>query len=200
MKKLLSLLLVIGLIFTLFPLIGAHGQTKNPKIIMIIAPKKFADQEFFEPKSIFEKNGAKVWVASTDLQPAVGYGIQTVKPDLTIASVKSDDYDAIVIIGGEGAIDFLWDNKELRLLVKDAYAKNKMVAAICAAPVVLARAGLLQGKAATVYPDPGFITELTKNGADYQDTKVVVSGKIITGNGPSSSTDFGLKVWEELSR
>lgn len=200
MKRVLSCLFIFGLIFTLFSVTGANAQVSNPKIVMIIAPQKFADQEFFEPKAIFEKNGAKVWVASTSLQPAVGYGTASVKPDFTIADLKSADYDAVVIIGGEGAISYLWDSQELRALVKDAYAKNKMVAAICAAPVVLARAGILRGQSATVYPDPSFITELTKNGADYRDTKVVVSGKIITGNGPSSSTDFGLKVWEELSR
>ena len=71
-----------------------------------------------------------------------------------------------------------------------------VVAAICAAPVVLARAGILAGQKATVAQVPGAVDELTWNGAIYLTDHVVVSGRIITADGPASSTPFGQAVWD----
>ena len=105
-----------------------------------------------------------------------------------------EDYDAIVIVGGAGSKEYLWDDEELRAMVKEAYNKNKVLAAICLSPVVLAKAGILEGKKATVFPYKEAIDELKKNGAYYVDENVVVSDNVITGRDTESTEEFSLKI------
>ncbi len=163
-------------------------------ILMVIAPEDFRDEELFEPKEIFEEKGAKVTIASTTTEIAKGMLGGTVKPDLKISAVNVGEYDAIVIVGGAGSKEYLWDDEELRAMVKEAYNKDKVLAAICLSPVVLAKAGVLDGKKATVFPDKEAISELRNYGALYLDKEVVVSDNIITGKGPESAKEFASKI------
>ncbi len=163
-------------------------------ILMVIAPEDFRDEELFEPKEIFEEKGAKVTIASTTTEIAKGMLGGTVKPDLKISAVNVGEYDAIVIVGGAGSKEYLWDDEELRAMVKEAYNKDKVLAAICLSPVVLAKAGVLDGKKATVFPDKEAISELRNYGALYLDEEVVVSDNIITGKGPESAKEFASKI------
>jgi PfpI family intracellular protease len=169
--------------------------TKN--VLMVVAPKDFEDVEFYAPKTLLEINGTNVTVASTT-STALGLNGTTYNTDIMISNAKATDYDAIVIVGGTGVISSLWDDKDLRNLIKDADKENKMIAAICAAPPILARAGLLKNKKATMFPWNDGIKELTKNGANYVDQEVVVSGNIVTGRNPDASVAFGLKLCEKL--
>ncbi len=169
--------------------------TKN--ILMVVAPKDFEDVEFYAPKTLLEINGANVTVAST-ASTAFGLNGTTYNTDIMISNAKATDYDAIVIVGGTGVISSLWDDKDLRNLIKDADKEKKIIAAICAAPPILARAGLLKNKKATMFPWSDGIKELTQNGANYVDQEVVVSGNIVTGRNPDASVAFGLKLCEEL--
>lgn len=174
------------------------GDLGNKSILMVIAPKDFRDEEFFEPKEIFEERGVKISVASTSTDTAEGMLGGRVKPDLKISDVNVEEYDAIVIVGGAGSKEYLWGNKELRILVKEAYKKDKIVSAICLSPVVLARAGILEGKQATVFPDREAIDELKRNGANYLNRSVVVSDGVITGRDPESAEEFALKICDTL--
>ena len=169
--------------------------TKN--VLMVVAPKDFEDVEFYLPKTLLEVNGANITVASTTSK-ALGLNGSTCTTDIMISNAKAKDYDAIVIVGGTGVISSLWDDKDLRNLIKDANKEKKIIAAICAAPPVLARAGILKDKKATMFPWSDGIKELTTNGAIYVDKEVVVSGNIITGRNPDASVAFGLKLCEEL--
>jgi len=169
------------------------------KVLMVIATKDFEDVELFEPKTILELNGAKVTIASTTTKIAVGLKGAKVTPDIKISDVKAKDYDAIVVVGGTGVIGTLWEDKPLRMVLQEANKLNKIVGAICAAPPTLAKAGLLKGKNATMFPWDGGIKELTKNGAaNYVNEETVVSGNIITGRNPEASKAFGLRISEEL--
>lgn len=169
--------------------------TKN--VLMVIAAKDFEDVEFYTPKTLLELNGAKVTVASTELT-ALGTNGSTYTADILISDAKAKNYDAIVVVGGTGVIGSLWEDKDLRKLVKDANKDKKIVAAICAATPVLAKAGILKGKNATVSWDGG-AKELTANGAKFVDKEVVVSGNIVTGRNPDASVAFGLKLCEKLN-
>ena len=169
--------------------------TKN--VLMVVAPKDFEDVEFYAPKTLLEVNGANVTVAST-VSTALGLNGTTYNTDIMISNAKATDYDAIVIVGGTGVISSLWDDKDLRNLIKEADKEKKTIAAICAAPPILARAGLLKNKKATMFPWSDGIKELTQNGANYVDEEVVVSGNIVTGRNPDASVAFGLKLCEEL--
>jgi protease I len=171
---------------------------EGKNILMVIAPQNFRDEEFLEPKKIFEDAGAKVVVASPSLSVATGMLGAKVTPNITISEVNINEYDAIVVVGGIGSKQYLWENEELRGLVKKASNQGKIVSAICLSPAILARAGLLEGKNATVFPSGDAIEELNKGGAVYISRDVVVSGNIVTANGPDAAREFGNKVVEKL--
>ncbi|RJQ24710.1 MAG: DJ-1/PfpI family protein [Peptococcaceae bacterium] len=205
MNKIISLFLVGVLVLTVI-LSGCakkeSASSRTPEaeslpvlegksILMVIAPKEFRDEEFFKPKEIFEEKGAKVAVASTTADIATGMLGMTVKPDSKISDVNMKDYDAIVIVGGIGSKKHLWGNSRLITLVQDAYNQDKIISAICLSPPVLAKASILEGKKATVFPDQEAIDELKKNGATYVNENVVASDRIVTARGPESAKEFG---------
>ncbi len=167
---------------------------------MIIAPRDFRDEEFQEPKSILEREDVKVVVASTVAGPARGmFGMQ-VTPDTTVDEVSPADFDAVVIVGGSGSQIHLWNNSKVQKIVQVLHQSGGLVAAICISPVVLAKAGLLEDKKATVFRTATTINELKRGGAQISDAPVVVDGRIITGRGPEAAREFGLKIAESLSR
>ena len=146
-------------------------------ILMIISPRDFRDEELFEPKRIFEEKGAKVVLASTQTGEARGMLGGTARPELRISKAKAEDYNAIVVVGGIGSREYLWNDKDLASLVTQAFQESRVVAAICLSPVVLARAGILKGRQATVFPTPEALEELENGGAIYVKQGVVVSGR-----------------------
>jgi protease I len=118
----------------------------------------------------------------------------------TIDEVNAKDYDAIVIVGGIGSKEYLWDNTDLQELVKEFYNDGKVVSAICLSPVVLARAGVLKDKEATVYAAKEAIKELEKHGAIYVDEGVVVDGNVVTAKNPNHAKNFGLQIVKLLEK
>jgi len=171
---------------------------KSNKILMIVAPERVRDEEFFHPREVFLKHGYEVVVGSTRLGKATGVKGGDVDVDVLIDDVSADDYDAITIAGGGGSRVFLWDNPILHRLLNDAFSKGKVVSAICISPVVLAKAGLLNGKKAAIFDAPDAIEEMKKVGADLQSEPVVRDGNIVTGNGPECSYDFGEEIVKML--
>jgi protease I len=172
---------------------------KTKKILMVVAPERFRDEEFFEPRAVFETAGYQVVVGSTRLGKAAGVKGGDVVVDILIDDASADDYDAIAISGGGGSKAFLWDNPKLHALLNDAFVKGKVVSGICISPVVLAKAGLLGGKAACIFPDETAIDEMKKAGVDLKDIAVVKDGKIVTGNGPECSAEFGEIIVEAIN-
>jgi protease I len=118
---------------------------------------------------------------------------------MSISQIEVKDYLALVIIGGIGSKTYLWDNADLHQVVKRADEERIVVAAICLSPVVLAKAGVLEGKEATVYPDPEAIAELEKGGATFRNKSVVASDNIITGRGPKASKSFATTIVKTLA-
>ncbi len=170
------------------------------KALMIIAPRNFRDEEFREPKAVLEKAGVKVVVASTEAGTARGmFGTQVV-PDTTVDKVNPEEFDAVVVVGGSGSQTYLWNNSQVHKIVQALYKKGGIVAAICISPAVLAKAGILKGKKATVFPSADATNELKKAGAIVSDAPVVVDGKIITGKGPEAAREFGQKIAQSLSK
>jgi len=163
------------------------------KVLMIIAQKGFRDEEYQIPRQIIEKAGHNVKVASLTRSKATGAMGAIVHPDMGIHEVNPDYFDAYVIVGGPGA-KALSENQEVINLLEKAYQKGKKMCAICIAPMILAKAGVLAGKNATVFPDRQAIGELRAGGALYRDQDVVVDGIVITANGPQSAEKFGMEV------
>lgn len=142
---------------------------------------------------------AGVAVVTAGLAPGIvkaSRGTQLV-PDATLEAALQEDYDMVVLPGGmPGASHLKQDARVIRLLQHMA-AQGKYVAAICAAPVVLAEAGLLKGKSATSYP--GFLDVNPVEGMTYRAAAVVVDGRIITSRGPGTAMDFALNLVEILA-
>lgn len=118
----------------------------------------------------------------------------TVKADITADKIDKSNITAAVLPGGmPGAIN-LKNSAAVEDTLLYCAANDKVIAAICAAPLVLGNLGLLKNKTATCYP--GFENELT--GAEYKDIPVCVHGNIITAFGPGAAIDFGLELVKKL--
>ena len=170
------------------------------RALLIIAPQDFQPREYGEPRRILEEAGYTVVVASTTLEEAVSMPPEQlrVKPDVTIGEVVVADYDAIVFVGGGGSSVY-WDDPVAHRIAQEAVVQQKVLAAICIAPVTLARAGVLQGKRATVFPSSDVVTMVRAGGATCTGEEAVVrDGLIITGNGPEAAAEFGQTILAAL--
>jgi protease I len=165
------------------------------KVLLIISPADFQDQEYKATRKVLEDAGYEVVVASSDMETAVGMDGTQVQPDVTLQQVDVGDYVAVAFMGGGGCTIY-YNDADAQAIAEDAYGKGITVGAICLAPGILAIAGILQGKEATV--DPGGITLLEENGATYVDQDVVVDGKIVTACGPTASQAFGEALVENI--
>ncbi len=187
-------LALVALFMSLSPAPVMGKELEGKRVLMVVAPEGYKEDELSVPSGIFKELGAEVVVASTRTCTGIARGMSggEVAVNLSIGDMNLSEYDAIVIVGGVGSMRYLWDDRDLRNMVRAAYDSHKTVAAICLSPVVLARAGILQDKECTA-----FITakqELIKNGGKYLDKGVVVSGNIVTAKGPEYATEFAIAV------
>ncbi|MFA6252094.1 MAG: DJ-1/PfpI family protein [Candidatus Paceibacterota bacterium] len=162
------------------------------KIALIIASKDFRDEEFFNTKEALE-SGARVDVFSEKMGLALGRFGGEFKVKNNIKDLHANDYDAIVFIGGSGALERL-DNETSYELVRSFLKGNKIIGAICISPIILAKAGALNKKNATVWSssmDKTAIMILGENGAVYADLPVVIDGKVVTAKDFEASYEFG---------
>jgi protease I len=166
------------------------------KAVFIISFSDFRDEEYFVPKEILESAGFTTKTASNKLGTAIGADGGEVKIDFLVSEIKSADFDAIVFIGGSGCLSNL-DNEDSYKLAREAAAQDKMLAAICISPVILAKAGVLRGKKATVWTsslDKSAAKILEKSGVIFQEKSVTKDGKIITASGPTAAKEFGQAI------
>ncbi len=175
--------------------VKAMPEVEGKSVLMVIAPENFRDEEFLEPRGVFETLKMEVTVASKGVKTAKGAMGASVEIDKDISAVDVDEYDAIVFIGGPGASVY-FDDSTVLAIAKDAYEKGKIIGAICIAPSILANAGVLEGKKATCFDSES--SNLETQGAEYTGSDVEVDGKIITANGPASARKFGAAVAEAL--
>ena len=160
-------------------------------ILMIIAPDHFRDEELFETRAEIEKAGLKTVIASTHRGGCIGTKGGKAIADIEIEKVNSKDYQAVVFVGGNGSKVY-FKNKTAHKIAQEMQQQDKIVSAICIGPVILAEAGLLKNKKATVYESE--INTIKHLGANYTGEPVTQDGQLITGNGPSSSRLFGQTI------
>lgn len=166
-------------------------------VLMVVAPEQFRDEELFETQEELTKAGIKTEIASTKIGDCKGKLGGHAKATLTIGQVETKNYDAIAFIGGGGS-EVYFKNPLAHKLAQQMNHEGKLVSAICIAPVILANAGLLKNKKATVFEDG---IEILKNcGARYTGEVVTMDGNIITGNGPRSSKEFGKAVAKKINQ
>ena len=173
------------------------------KILMVIAPGNFRDEELFVPKEHFEGKGIKVTIASTKTGECIGARGRSATADLTLDEVNVGDYDAVVFVGG-GGTPIVRKEERAMDIAREAATKGKVLGAICWATTTLAKAGVLEGKRATVWvgddAEFGMKTNeyLEKQGATYSEEGFVVDGKLVTADGPGNAANFARAIEELL--
>ncbi|MFP4372554.1 MAG: DJ-1 family glyoxalase III [Halanaerobium sp.] len=130
-------------------------------------------------------------IGSREIEGDHGIKIQT---DTEISELSSDDLSAVVLPGGMPGAANLRDSSRLLKIIREINEKEGLCAAVCAAPIVLDAAGILEGKNATSYP--GFDDEMPS--CNYQEKRVVIDGNIITGRGPGVAMEFAMTIVEYL--
>lgn len=140
---------------------------------------------------------AGVEVVTAGLKPGIVTASRGVKlvPDVTLEVALQAHYDMVVLPGGMPGATHLQDDPRIISLLQKMAAAGQYTAAICAAPMVLAKAGLLEGKRATSYP--GSLDAYT--GISLQTAAVVQDGKVLTSRGPGTAMDFALALIEVLT-
>ena len=169
------------------------------KVLIAIAPDKFRDEELAEPRAALEKAGIGYDIASTRRGTCTGMLGAKVTATLSFEEIDPKKYDGLVIVGGSGAQDYLWEDDVLVELAKFFRQSAKPVAAICLAPVVLANAGILKGRKATYFHSPKSFFEMKRGGAVLVDKPVVNDDRIITANGPAAAREFADTVVRVLT-
>ncbi|QYZ78546.1 hypothetical protein E2N92_03420 [Methanofollis formosanus] len=170
------------------------------KLVLAIAPDKFRDEEFEVPQKVFSEAGVEMVVASTRAGTCQGMVGAMAEATAAFADLNPAEYDGIVVVGGIGSQDHLWTDADLKGFVQECAKAGKVVAAICLSPVVLARAGVLNGKRATVFKSPASVQEMERGGATLVEEGVVTDGMIVTANGPAVAGVFAEAVLSALSR
>lgn len=161
------------------------------KALLVIASRNFRDEELFDTQAELEKAGIQCAIASTSLSEAVGMLGGKAKPALTIDNANAEEFGAIIFVGGIGSTA-LFNNRFAIGLAQKFHNAGKITAAICLAPIILANAGLLNGKRATVYASEE--SNLKDKGANYTGKDLEIDGLIITANGPHAAKEFGKKI------
>jgi len=169
------------------------------KILIAIAPEKFRDEELAEPVIALQKAGITFDIASTRKGICTGMLGARATATLTFEEIDPGQYEGLVIVGGSGAQTHLWGDEMLIHLAKFFQKSGKILAAICLAPVVLARAGALKGKKATYFENIASDFEMKKGDAIILKTPVVTDGRIITANGPLAAKEFAETVVKNLT-
>lgn len=163
------------------------------KVIIALAPG-FEEIETITVVDILRRAGAKAVLAGTEEGLIKGSRGVAVLPDIFIDKVDEDDFDMIVLPGGQPGTGNLLKSEKVMAIVKKMHKENKLIAAICAAPIVLKSAGILNGVHATSHPSVK--DQLAES--DYSEERVVVDGNIITSRSPGTALEFAMKLVEIL--
>ena len=165
------------------------------KVVMIISPENFRDEELVVPQNILTQQGASVKIASQSMQICKGMLDARVNPDMLISDIKPDQWDALILIGGPGS-KIYWEDASVHAILRNAVKQDKIIGAICLAPVTCANAGILAGRKATVFETEA--SRLKDKGAEYTGASVQRDGKIITASGPPAAKEFGEAIASAL--
>lgn len=163
--------------------------------VYVFLAEGFEEMEAIGTIDLLRRAGLPTHIVAVGIEPRVrgAHGI-AIEADLSISEVYSADAIALVLPGGLPGVTNLEGSQRLSQLIHEVSHEGKLLAAICAAPSVFGKAGLLEGKEAIAYP--GFEGHL--QGATVSSAPVVKSGNIITAKAAGYTFDFALAIIEEL--
>jgi len=146
---------------------------------------------------LLRRAGIHVVTAGLDDRPVTASRGMVLVPDMTLDAALEQEFDMVVLPGGLPGADHLDNDERVAGLLRRMAAAGRYTAAICAAPKVLARTGLLEGRRATSYP--GVLRQGSVPGMEYVEQAVVVDERVITSRGPGTAMDFALQLIEVLA-
>lgn len=164
------------------------------KVVVFFATG-YEEVEALSVVDVLRRGGVEVIMAGVDGEEVTSGRQIKVKMDQKAEDIDYDLVDMIVLPGGLPGVDNLFESSLVKEKVLEFKEKNKWLAAICAAPSVLGKLGVLEGETATCYPN----FEQFLYGATHVTDRTVVSNKIVTGKGAGASLEFALKLLEIVS-
>lgn len=176
-------------------------QDLTGKKVAILATNGFEQSELTEPRRQLSEAGAKVSVVSPETGEIRGWDKtdwgDSVPVDVALAEAKVDEYDALVLPGGQINPDVLRTNDKAVAFVRDFRKTGKPLAAICHAPWLLIEADLVDGRRMTSYHS--MKKDVMNAGATWVDEPVVVDNGLITSRNPDDLDAFSSKIAEEIN-
>ncbi len=170
------------------------------KKIAILATHGFEQAELEVPRDRLKAAGATVHVVSLEAGEIKGWDKKDwgrpVKVDKTLSQISAEDYDAVVLPGGQINPDLLRVEPTALAFIKDIFNQKKIVAAVCHAPWLLIETGIAKGRKMTSYNS--IKTDVANAGAQWEDSEVVVDNGVITSRNPGDLEAFSAKIIEEV--
>lgn len=169
------------------------------KILIVVAYQDYQDTEYRIVTERLAMFGAELEVASSSIGSATGQQGGSLGVNIALADVDPYQYDALVFIGGAGSVEYQHNATALEL-VRQFVQSRKVIGAICLAPLILAKAGVLVGREATVWTgyENEEAKELESSGARFTGAAVTVDKRLVTANGPEAAIDFAEALAKEL--
>jgi 4-methyl-5(b-hydroxyethyl)-thiazole monophosphate biosynthesis len=165
------------------------------KVLVPLAPG-FEDIEAITVVDILRRAGVEVVVAGTQPGPIEASRKTKHLPDCTLDDVRAEDFDMIVLPGGQPGATNLRHDPRIKRIIDTLQAKNRHTAAICAAPSVLAAYGVLKDRTATSHPSVR--AEVAASARQISDQRVVVDGPVVTSQAAGTAMEFAFTLVEIL--
>lgn len=164
------------------------------KKVLVPLAEGFEEIETVTIVDVLRRAGVEVILSGLNPGPLKGSRGVFFVPDKPLDEVIHQDFDMVVLPGGQPGADHLRRDRRVLKLLQEMKAKQRWIGAICAAPLVLRDAGIAKGISLTSHPS----VEAELGASDYQQTRVVIDGKTITSRGPGTAMEFALKLVECL--
>ena len=163
------------------------------KRLLVLLADGFEEIETVIPVDLLRRGGVEVVLASISGEIALrgAHQIALIADEL-LENLSAVDFDAVFLPGGSEGVDRLLADSRVALIAREILARGAVLAAICAAPKVLAAAGLLEGRTVTSYPSVR--SEVEPAAGRYSEERVVLDGSLLTSRGPGTAADFALEL------
>lgn len=169
-------------------------MSSSAKRALVLFAPGFEEIETITILDVLRRAGLEVVAAGTESGPLRGAHGVLVAPDRTMAGLSARDFDAVILPGGSKNAQTLASHAEAQRILREARDSDRAIGAICAAPLALRTAGLLEGRRYTSHPS----IQKDLPAAGYRTERVVVDGNLLTSRGPGTALEFSLALVEHL--